>query len=33
MLQKNDARKKEIGNAFVNDLKLRIDETSKYVRP
>ncbi len=34
MLQTNDpAEKKRLEVAFVNDLKLRIDETSKYVRP
>ncbi|MDP3882433.1 MAG: DNA recombination protein RmuC [Candidatus Staskawiczbacteria bacterium] len=34
MLQTNDpVEKKRIETAFVNDLKLRIDETSKYVRP
>ena len=34
MLQTNDpAEKKRLETAFVNDLKLRIDETSKYVRP
>jgi len=34
MLQTNDpAEKKRLEIAFVNDLKLRIDETSKYVRP
>jgi len=27
------AEKKRLENAFINDLKLRIDETSKYVRP
>ena len=34
MLQTNDSvEKKRLETAFVNDLKLRIDETSKYVRP
>lgn len=34
MLQTNDpVEKKRLEVAFVNDLKLRIDETSKYVRP
>ncbi|HQK63940.1 MAG TPA: DNA recombination protein RmuC, partial [Candidatus Staskawiczbacteria bacterium] len=34
MLQTADvAEKKRLATAFVNDLKLRIDETSKYVRP
>jgi DNA recombination protein RmuC len=34
MLQTNDPiEKKRLETAFVNDLKLRIDETSKYVRP
>jgi DNA recombination protein RmuC len=34
ILQTNDsAEKKKYETAFVNDLKLRIDETSKYVRP
>ena len=34
MLQTNDSvEKKRLEVAFVNDLKLRIDETSKYVRP
>jgi len=34
MLQTNDtAEKKRLEVAFINDLKLRIDETSKYVRP
>ena len=34
MLQTNDTvEKKRLETAFVNDLKLRIDETSKYVRP
>jgi len=34
LLQTNDpAEKKRLETAFVNDLKLRIDETSKYVRP
>jgi len=34
MIQTNDAiEKKRLETAFVNDLKLRIDETSKYVRP
>jgi len=34
MLQTNDpAEKKRLETAFVNDLKLRIDETAKYVRP
>jgi DNA recombination protein RmuC len=34
MLQTNDPlEKKRLEVAFVNDLKLRIDETSKYVRP
>lgn len=34
MLQTNDpAERKRLETAFVNDLKLRIDETSKYVRP
>jgi DNA recombination protein RmuC len=34
MLQTNDlVEKKRLETAFVNDLKLRIDETSKYVRP
>jgi DNA recombination protein RmuC len=34
MLQTSDtAEKKRLATAFVNDLKLRIDETSKYVRP
>jgi len=34
MFQTNDsAEKKRLETAFVNDLKLRIDETSKYVRP
>lgn len=34
MLQTADAaEKKRLAAAFVNDLKLRIDETSKYVRP
>jgi DNA recombination protein RmuC len=29
----NPAEKKKLETAFINDLKLRIDETSKYVRP
>jgi len=29
----DSAEKKRLETAFVNDLKLRIDETSKYVRP
>ena len=34
MLQTNDSvEKKRLETAFVNDLKSRIDETSKYVRP
>jgi DNA recombination protein RmuC len=34
MLQTSDVgEKKRLAAAFVNDLKLRIDETSKYVRP
>lgn len=34
ILQTSDpAEKKKFETAFVNDLKLRIDETSKYVRP
>ncbi|MDP2741346.1 MAG: DNA recombination protein RmuC [bacterium] len=34
MLETNDAQeKKRLENAFVADLKLRIDETSKYVKP
>lgn len=34
MLQATDSlEKKRLETAFVNDLKLRIDETSKYVRP
>jgi len=34
MVETNDmAEKKRLETAFVNDLKLRIDETSKYVRP
>ena len=34
MIQTNDpAEKKRMETAFVNDLKLRIEETSKYVRP
>ena len=34
MLQTNDPlEKKRLETAFINDLKLRIDETSKYVRP
>ncbi|MEK7658606.1 MAG: DNA recombination protein RmuC [Patescibacteria group bacterium] len=34
MLETSDlAERKRIETAFVNDLKLRIDETSKYVRP
>ena len=34
MLQTNDpVEKKRLETAFVNDLKLRIDETAKYVRP
>jgi len=34
MLQTNDpSEKKRLEMAFINDLKLRIDETSKYVRP
>src|ERR1035437_6284356 len=34
MFQTNDPlEKKRLETAFVNDLKLRIDETSKYVRP
>lgn len=34
MVQTNDpAEKKRLETAFVNDLKLRIDETSKYVKP
>ncbi|MGA2418144.1 MAG: DNA recombination protein RmuC [Candidatus Staskawiczbacteria bacterium] len=34
MLQTNDPlEKKRLETAFVNDLKLRIDETAKYVRP
>jgi DNA recombination protein RmuC len=34
MLQSNDPlEKKRLETAFVNDLKLRIDETAKYVRP
>jgi len=34
MIGTNDtAEKKRLETAFVNDLKLRIDETSKYVRP
>jgi len=34
MLQTNDPlEKKRLETAFVNDLKLRIEETSKYVRP
>lgn len=34
MIQTNDlAEKKRLETAFINDLKLRIDETSKYVRP
>ena len=34
MIETNDpAEKKRLETAFVNDLKLRIDETSKYVRP
>jgi DNA recombination protein RmuC len=34
MLQTNDSvEKKRLEVAFVNDLKLRIDETAKYVRP
>lgn len=34
MLQTNDtAEKKRLETAFINDLKIRIDETSKYVRP
>ncbi len=34
IIQTNDpAEKKRFETAFINDLKLRIDETSKYVRP
>jgi len=34
MLQTNDpVEKKRLETAFVNDLKMRIDETAKYVRP
>ncbi len=34
MVETNDANeKKRLETAFVNDLKLRIDETSKYVKP
>ncbi len=34
MIQTNDlAEKKRLETAFINDLKLRIEETSKYVRP
>ena len=34
MVQTNDPlEKKRLETAFINDLKLRIDETSKYVRP
>jgi len=34
MLQTSDsAEKKRLETAFINDLKLRIEETSKYVRP
>ena len=34
MVETNDmAEKKRLETAFINDLKLRIDETSKYVRP
>ena len=34
MLQTHDsAEKKRLETAFINDLKLRIEETSKYVRP
>jgi len=34
MIVTNDpAEKKRLETAFINDLKLRIDETSKYVRP
>jgi len=34
MIETNDSlEKKRLETAFVNDLKLRIDETSKYVRP
>ena len=34
MVQTNDpVEKKRLETAFVNDLKLRIDETSKYVKP
>ena len=34
MIETNDtAEKKRLETAFINDLKLRIDETSKYVRP
>jgi DNA recombination protein RmuC len=34
MLQTNDPlEKKRLETAFVNDLKMRIDETAKYVRP
>jgi len=34
MVETNDmSEKKRLETAFVNDLKLRIDETSKYVRP
>ncbi len=31
--EKNPAEKEKLEKAFVNDLKLRIQETSKYVRP
>jgi DNA recombination protein RmuC len=31
--EKNSAEKERLEKAFVNDLKLRIQETSKYVRP
>jgi hypothetical protein len=29
----DDRQKEELEKQFKNDLKLRIDETSKYVRP
>lgn len=31
--EKNDTERSRLGKAFVNDLKLRIKETSKYIRP
>ncbi|TSC58378.1 MAG: Uncharacterized protein Greene041619_602 [Candidatus Peregrinibacteria bacterium Greene0416_19] len=33
MSEKNDRRRAELEKAFKNDLKLRIDETGKYIRP